>query len=249
MTTARRTVLVTGGAGGIGRVIVRRFADTGARVVILDRNPEAMETLLANEDADAVTLREVDVSDRASVDHAIADLDRVDVLVNAAAVIRRVDVLQMSPDQWQSVLDINLTGPLTTVQAAAPLMSSGASIVNIASINGERHNPLLVAYGVSKAGLLALTKGLAVALAPRGIRVNAVIGGHVLTEFSRGRLGVESEREKVVDSIPLGRLGTPEDFANAVVFLAGPDAGWITGSSLNVDGGWLAADTTSIPVA
>jgi len=246
MTASRRTVVVTGGSGGIGRVIVRRFVDTGAHVVVLDRDAAALASL-SDETTSDVTVREVDVTDRASIAAAINDLERVDVLVNAAAVIQRVDILEMPLDQWQSVLDINLTAALTMTQAAVPLMREGGAIVNIASINGERHNPMLVAYGVSKAGLLALTKGLAVALAPRGIRVNAIVGGHVLTDFSRSRLGIPAERDKVVRSIPLGRLGLPDDFANAVAFLAGAEAQWVTGASLNVDGGWLAADSTSLP--
>lgn len=220
--------------------------DTEAHVVVLDQDAAALASL-SDETTSNVTVREVDLTDRASVAPAINDLERVDVLVNAAAVIQRVDILEMPLDQWQSVLDINLTAALAMTQAAVPLMPEGAAIVNIASINGERHNPMLVAYGVSKAGLLALTKGLAVALAPRGIRVNAVVGGHVLTDFSRSRLGIPAERDKVVRSIPLGRLGMPEDFANAVAFLAGAEAQWVTGASLNVDGGWLAADSTSLP--
>lgn len=246
MTASRRTVVVTGGSGGIGRVIVRRFVDTEAHVVVLDRNLAAPASL-SDEAPPDVALREVDVTNRASVAAAINDLERVDVLVNAAAVIQRVDILEMPLDQWQSILDINLTAALAVTQAVVPLMPAGASIVNIASINGERHNPMIVAYGVSKAALLALTKGLAVALAPRGIRVNAVVGGHVLTDFSRSRLGVPSERDKVVQSIPLGRLGTPDDFANVVAFLASAEAQWVTGASINVDGGWLAADSTSLP--
>ena len=247
-----RVVVVTGGAGGIGQSVVETFARTGDTVAVVD--------LEASHIADTVKRLQglpgpvsgfvADVSSLGSVDGAVAkirsELGSIDVLVNGAAVILRKDVLDVGEQEWRRVLDVNLSGTFFMSQSCARMMGPGSSIVNIGSINAERLNPDIVGYGVSKAAVAALTSGMAVALAPQGIRVNGIVGGHVLTDFSRRRLENPVERDKVLRSIPLGRLGRAEDFANAIHFLASEEASWITGVMLPVEGGWLSLDSTSV---
>ena len=252
VTGRRRVIAITGGGGGICSEVARAFADDGATVAILDASLDKAEAAAENIGISAGSAHpyQVDVSEEESVRRVVnavgEDLGGIDVLVNGAAIIRRSDILEPSTAEWRRTIDVNLTGTFLMCQAAAPTMAPGSSIVNIGSINAMRHNPSIVAYGVSKAGVAALTQALAVALAPRGIRVNAVIGGHVLTDFSRARLGVPVERVRVEKSIPMGHLGDPRDFATAIRFLSGPDSTWVTGVMLPVDGGWLAADTTAL---
>ena len=246
-----RLIVVTGGGGGICSDVARLFAEDGDTVAVLDTPWEKAER--AADGISAVGSAHpyaVDVSDEQSVRDAIDALvaahGSIDVLVNGAAIICRGDISELSATEWRRVLDVNLTGTFLMCQAAAPVMAADAAIVNIGSINASRHNPSIVAYGVSKAGVAALTQALAVAFAPRGIRVNGVTGGHVLTDFSRSRLGDPTVREKVESSIPLGHLGQARDFATAVRFLAGPESAWVTGALLTVDGGWSAADSTAV---
>jgi NAD(P)-dependent dehydrogenase (short-subunit alcohol dehydrogenase family) len=249
--TDRRVVVVTGGAGGIGTTIVRSFAEQGDSVAVVDTNAELLDDVVRTTDdlAAQVVGFPADVANETAVADAVRAIQdrfgRVDVLVNGAAIIARGDVLTLGVDDWRRTLEVNLTGTFLMSQMVAREMASGGAIVNIGSINANRLNPNIVAYGVSKAGVAALTQGLAVALAPRGIRVNGIIGGHVLTNFSKSRLEVPGEREKVVDSIPLHRLGEARDFAAAAMFLASDAAAWITGAMLPVDGGWLALDPTA----
>jgi NAD(P)-dependent dehydrogenase (short-subunit alcohol dehydrogenase family) len=251
--SGRRVAVVTGGGGGIGTTIVRAFAEEGHDVAVVDANAALVEEAVSQtaDLAAEVVGFSADVADEASVARAVSDIGdrfgRMDVLVNGAAIIARGDVLTMSLDEWRRTLEVNLTGTFLMSQVVAREMSNGGAIVNIGSINANRLAPGIVAYGVSKAGVAALTQGLAVALAPRGIRVNGIIGGHVLTNFSKGRLGIPAERDKVVDSIPLHRLGEARDFAAAAVFLASDAAAWVTGAMLPVDGGWLALDPTAAP--
>lgn len=252
MGPAARVVVITGAGGGICSQVARLFAEDGDTVAILDASLEKAETACTSIEGARGSTKpyEVDVSDEESVRQVVATIKRelggIDVLVNGAAVINRSELLELSIAAWKRTMDVNLTGTFLMCQAAVPTMAAGSSIVNIGSINALRHNPNIVAYGVSKAGVAALTSALAVALAPRGIRVNGVIGGHVLTDFSRVRLGDPEVRSKVEASIPMGHLGEPRDFATAIRFLAGPESSWVTGAMVPVDGGWLAADTTAL---
>lgn len=251
-SSTRRVVAITGGGGGICSEVARLFAEDGDTVAILDSSMHKASAAASGVGAVSGSIHpyEADVSDEESVRQVVGaisdDLGRISVLVNGAAIIRRSDTDELSVADWRHVIDVNLTGTFLMCQAVAPTMAPGSSIVNVGSINAMRHNPSIIAYGVSKAGVAALTQALAVALASRGIRVNGVIGGHVLTDFSRARLGNPAVRLKVERSIPLGSLGKPRDFATAIRFLASPESGWVTGAMLPVDGGWLAADTTAL---
>lgn len=228
------------------------FAEEGSAVAVLDLPYDRAKAAATEIGAVAGSISPygVDVSDEASVARAVSqvveDHGRIDVLVNGAAIIRRSELADVTAAEWRRVLDVNLTGTFLMCQEAVRHMPREGAIVNVGSINALRHNPSIVAYGVSKAGVAALTQALAVALAPKGIRVNAVVGGHVLTDFSRARLADPVIRARVESSIPLGHLGDPSDFATAIRFLADPASAWITGAMVPVDGGWSAADTTAL---
>ncbi|MGH3517760.1 MAG: SDR family NAD(P)-dependent oxidoreductase [Haloechinothrix sp.] len=245
-----RTIVITGGGGAIGLAIARAYASDGSNVVITDVDSSRVAAAVSDvtDLAGRVASSVVDVSTpdgvRRCVTDALETFGYVDVLVNCAAIMWRGNIFDLSVDDWRRVIDVNLGGTFLMSQAVARTMSRGGAIVNIGSINACRINENIVAYGVSKAAVDALTRALAVAFAPYGIRVNGIVGGHVPTELSRVRLDDPVEREKVVSSIPLGRLGRPIDFAKAVKYLASDEAAWITGTMLPVDGGWLNIDPT-----
>ncbi|MGV9500962.1 SDR family NAD(P)-dependent oxidoreductase [Streptomyces sp. NPDC003642] len=253
MTDTRRFegygVLVTGGARGIGAATARRLAREGARVLVADRDPEAATRT-------ARALREeglpaegtaCDVADReaveAAVTHAVDTFGSLDVLVNCAAHCSPdAPLFEDEPDEsWARDLDVTLTGAYRCCRAALPhLAASGrGAIVSVGSVNGLQdfgnH-----AYSAAKAGLGSLTRTLAGHAAARGVRVNLVVPGTVRTSAWEGR---DEDLEAVRGLYPLGRVGEPEDIAAAVAFLASPDAAWITGTTLVVDGGLTAVST------
>lgn len=242
-------VLVTGAARGIGAATVRRFAEEGARVLVTDVDaPAARKTAAVLRDlglkADAAGC---DVADRASVEaavaHAVEAFGRLDVLVNNAYSCAPDAPLfeEESDEVWARDLDVTLTGAYRCARAALPhLAASGrGAVVNIGSVNGLQDYGNH-AYSAAKAGLGSLTRTLAGHAAPRGIRVNLVAPGTVRTTPWEGR---EDDLEAVRGLYPLGRVGEPEDIAAAVAFLASPDASWITGTTLTVDGGLTAVNT------
>ncbi|GLF99457.1 SDR family NAD(P)-dependent oxidoreductase [Streptomyces yaizuensis] len=240
-------VLITGGARGVGEATARRFASEGARVLIADIDAAAAEKAAAAiPGAESVVC---DVADRAAVDAAVAyaveRFGRLDTLVNNAfAGTDDTPLIEDEPDaDWTRVLDISLTGAFRFARAAMPhLEASGrGSIVNIGSVNAEMdfggH-----AYSAAKAGLASFTRTLAGDAGPRGVRVNQINPGTIRTRAWEGQdQGLAELGRKIY---PLGRVGEPEDIAAAVTFLASPDAAWITGTTLRVDGGLLAVNTS-----
>jgi len=242
-------VLVTGAARGIGAATARRLAEEGARVLVTDVDaPAARTTAAALRDlglkADAAGC---DVADRASVEaavaHAVEAFGRLDVLVNnACSCAPDAPLFEEEPDDvWARDLDVTLTGAYRCARAALPhLAASGrGAVVNIGSVNGLQDYGNH-AYSAAKAGLGSLTRTLAGHAAPRGVRVNLVAPGTVRTTPWEDR---EDDLEAVRGLYPLGRVGEPEDIAAAVAFLASPDASWITGTTLTVDGGLTAVNT------
>jgi NAD(P)-dependent dehydrogenase (short-subunit alcohol dehydrogenase family) len=247
--------VVTGAAQGLGLGIARKLAERGATVVIADiqkaKADSAAESL--KRDGLKVLSESLDIADSKQVDeffHAqTKSQGGLNILVNNAGVGQNVAaVVDLSDDEWSRVLSVTLTGTFHCCRAAGRILRKRASgsIVNVSSINGQNPAALVAAYNVAKAGVISLTKTLALELAAYGVRVNAVCPGPVYTEFNRtvmaqrcATLGVSEEQmiERVRNSIPLGRWGEPADIAGVVAFLCSPDAAWITGEIWRASGG------------
>ena len=239
--------VVTGAARGIGYAIAEWFLARGYRVALMDYEAETLKHAAEKLSSQGVVLPlHCDVSDAESVTAAIGQIDaewgRVDALVNNAGIAIFKPLLETRFDEWRGVLATNLDGVFLCSQACAAIMKrqGSGSIVNIASISGLRASTLRVAYGTSKAAVIHLTKQYAVELGTLGIRVNAVAPGPVDTEMAKLVHSPEIRRD-YHDVIPLERYGSCEEIANAVGFLCSPEAGYVNGQVLAVDGGFDAA--------
>ncbi|OBF09975.1 SDR family NAD(P)-dependent oxidoreductase [Mycobacterium sp. ACS4331] len=230
-----QTAVVTGAGKGIGRAVAARLAADGARLVVVD-----VDLAAAQEVAEAVGGRAVacDVSDAADVDALAAELDTVDVLVNNAGIWRSQTLDESTEADINAVLRVNVLGTWLVTKALLPKFAAGGAIVNLGSVLGDLGGVGRGIYPASKAAISALTKQMAAEFAPRRIRVNAVGPGLVLTDGTEGEFADPGLQAAVGDSMPLGRLGVPDDVAQAVAFLASAQAGYITGQTLYVDGGW-----------
>ena len=240
-----KVALVTGGAQGIGRTISEELARAGAHVVLGDVNLEGAQARAEaiNNSGGSASAVKIDVSNATEVrevfDFIIKDKKPVDILVNNAGITRDGLMVRMKESDWDLVLDINLKGSFLCSQQAAKQMmkqKSGA-IVNIASIVGVMGNFGQANYSASKAGVIGLTKTLAREVASRGIRVNAIAPGFIDTEMTR--VLDEEVRQKLIEQIPLARLGLPEDVARCVNFLVSDKSSYITGQVINLNGGML----------
>jgi len=243
-----RVALVTGGSRGIGRAIAIALGQRGAKVVVnfAAREDAARETADAVKAAggDAVTMG-FDVANSAAVSEAIKSIGKdhggLDVLVNNAGVAVNGLLMRFSDDQWAKSMNTNLSGAFHCIRAASMLLLKSKEkgrIINITSVVGEQGNGGQAAYAASKAGLIGLTMSTARELSSRGITCNAVSPGFIETDMTNEHLP-EAQRAKLLESIPLGRIGRSEEVADAVAFLAGPEGGYITGQVLRVNGGLL----------
>ena len=248
MIYVNRAAVVTGAASGIGREIAGQLARHGAAVAIADINREGAEEVAASlgrDGAKAVAIA-VDVSRPeqadAMIDRAATAFGAVDILVHSAGVGVERSVLDTTPEEWRRILDIDLSGTFYCGQAAARHMVGRGygRIVNLASTAGVRGGTGRAAYGAAKGGVIALTKVMAVELAPHGITVNALAPGAIETELV-ARMHSAETRTVYRAGIPLDRYGTPEETAAAALFLASEEARYVTGHVLAVDGGFLAA--------
>jgi NAD(P)-dependent dehydrogenase (short-subunit alcohol dehydrogenase family) len=244
---SKKVALVTGAARGIGLATAARFLEDGWQVAMLDMLGDTLRSAVdALGRADDVLGLEADVSDASAVQAAVEQthrrFGRIDALVNNAGIAVFKPMLDVTLEEWQRVLAVNLTGPFLMTQAVAPIMrdQGGGAIVNITSISGLRASTLRVAYGTSKAGLAHLTKQQAAELGEYGIRVNAVAPGPVDTAMAKA-VHTPAIRADYHDHIPLNRYGLETELANAICFLCGDQAGYITGQVLAVDGGFDAA--------
>jgi meso-butanediol dehydrogenase / (S,S)-butanediol dehydrogenase / diacetyl reductase len=235
-----RRCLVTGGAAGIGAAMAARFAEEGARVAVLDLAPAPGADLCIQAD---VTVHEQVV---AAFERIEREWGGVDVVLNNAGISEREPCLDVTPQSWNRTLAVNLTGAFFVAQAAARLMrrdTSGGVIVNTASVSGMVGMPNYVAYNVSKAGMIEMTKTMALELAP-DIRVNAICPGYVLTDMQR-REYTEAEIARCAAALPLRRLGAPAEVAALASFLASSEAAYATGQTFVIDGGETAGGLAS----
>jgi NAD(P)-dependent dehydrogenase (short-subunit alcohol dehydrogenase family) len=240
-----KIVVVTGAARGIGDAIVEAFLAEAADVVVLD-------VLAPPVPRSGVRYIETDITDEASVRDAFAGIaqrdGRVDVLVNNAGIQRVGLVGRLAYEEWASVIDTNLSGAFRCNSAAVPLMPRGGAIVHIASTAAQVGMPGRGPYSAAKAGLLALTRVMAVELAPAGIRVNAVGPGFTRTGLVEQAIRDGSLNEPwMLERVPMKRLAEPREIAQVVRFLAGDDASYVTGQCVFVDGGWTAQGIGEAP--
>ena len=242
-----KVALITGAARGIGLATAARFLGEGWRVAMLDVLGDTLRLAVAGlGDATHMLPVVADVSEPEAVEHAVRDtherFGRIDALVNNAGIAIFKPMLEVTLEEWQRVLAVNLTGPFLMAQAVAPIMreQGGGAIVNLTSISGLRASTLRVAYGTSKAALAHLTRQQAAELGEHGIRVNAVAPGPVDTAMAKA-VHTPAIRADYHDHIPLNRYGLERELANAILFLCSEQAAYITGQELAVDGGFDAA--------
>lgn len=243
-----KVAIVTGSGRSIGREIALRFAAEGATTVIADINLQNARAVAAEIDAAGgrALPMAVDVTDASQVtclaDEVVATLGRIDILVNNAGVGLNKPFLQTTPEEWERTIRVNLTGTFLCARAVACVMSSQGfgRIINIASISGQRGAQGRSAYGASKAGVILLTKVMALELAVKGIRVNAIAPGPVVTAMTNVT-HTAAVRRSYHQSIPMKRYAEASEIASAAVFLASDEASFVDGHVLNVDGGFQAA--------
>jgi len=249
-----KVALVTGAARGIGKTIADTLGANGARVVYTDLASDALHAAAASSPGENASARVLDVTSadqaQAVVAEVLREFGQLDILVNNAGIntiTARVNIDQFPAEEWKKILDVDLTGVFNVTQAGArPMIEQHAGrIINIASVMGVVGARLQCAFTAAKAGVVNLTRSTALELAPNGILVNCVAPGSTLTDGTRALFysddGLMQDRaDRMLSHVPLGRPGTVEEIAHAVLFLAAPESSYITGQVLCVDGGWTA---------
>ncbi len=252
-----KAVVVTGAAAGIGAACARAFAEAGAGVVLADLNEEknrnTADLIMIDNDVRCVA-HACNVANEADCEsliiRALDEFGRIDVLVNNAGIVSPGTILDLSPAEWDRVMDVNLRSYFVLTQIVAKAMIErgiAGSIVNMSSVNAELALPNHVAYVASKGGVQQLTKASALGLAPHGIRVNAIGPGSIMTELLQSVMADEAGRKKILSRTPLGRVGEPSEIADIALFLASGMASYITGQTIFADGGRMALNYT-VPV-
>ncbi|RME18914.1 MAG: 3-oxoacyl-[acyl-carrier-protein] reductase [Alphaproteobacteria bacterium] len=235
-----KTALVTGASGGIGGAIARALHGAGATVGLSGTREAPLEALAGELGARAHVLP-CDLSDPAAVDalpkRAVEAMGSLDILVNNAGITRDNVFMRMSDEDWQKVLDVNLTATMRLCRGAIRGMMKArwGRIINVTSVVGAIGNPGQANYAASKAGITGMTKSIAYEVASRGITANCVAPGFVATPMTDGL--TDAQKEAIYVKIPAARMGTPEEVAGAVLYLASPEAGYVTGATLHVNGG------------
>jgi len=242
MNFENQTVLITGGGRGIGENIALKFAKFGADIVLLDSNPNFDEIIKNTKMLESKCHTfQADVTDFESIDNLIKKIYKehggISILVNNAGITKDELFMRMKQDQWTKVIDVNLNGIFNVTKAVIRQMIKQrfGRIINISSVVGFTGNPGQVNYSSTKSALIGFTKSLAREVGSRGITVNAIAPGFIDTPMTK--ILNESQREVIIKQIPLGKMGSAEDIANSVAFLASEEASYITGSILHVNGG------------
>jgi len=250
-----KVAIVTGAARGIGAACAERFAAEGARVVIadVDQKQGQNQADAISADGGAAMFHACDVGDKAQVEALVAatvdSFSGLDILVNNAAILDATDFLDITEEDWNRVLRVNLTGYFLCGQAAARHMArqGSGSIINMSSVNAVMAIPNIASYVACKGGVNQLTKVMALALAEKGIRVNAIGPGSIMTDMVKQVMTDDAARMKILSRTPMGRLGEPDEIAAVALFLASDDASYITGECIYADGGRLGLNYT-VPV-
>jgi len=252
-----KVALITGGGTGIGGAVAKRFVDEGAKIVITGRRREMLDQIAASLPAGSVTVFCGDVCEEGNaekmVQTALGYTGRLDILVNNAAIESNAPVVDMDAAVWRHIVEVNLTGPFLMMKAAIPNMIEGGSgsIINVSSLAGIVAPPGAPAYCATKAGLIHLTKQVAVDYGKYNVRCNVICPGPIRTTMLEGNfvplakvLGTDLDGafEKIRDSVPLHRIANPSDIAGVFVFLAGDDSNFMTGSTVLADGGVHVVD-------
>ncbi|MCF8466622.1 MAG: SDR family oxidoreductase [Sneathiella sp.] len=246
-----KVAIVTGAAQGIGYSIAAVFVEQGAIVYLADTNFAAAKTAAAKLGKKAVA-KACDVSKKSECLKLVADVVKeqghLDILVNNAGILRTGDVLEISEEDFDAVLGVNLKGAFLLSQAAGKVMvdqKTGGSIINMSSVNALLTIPNILPYNVSKGGLNQLTRVMAISLAQRGVRVNGIGPGSIATEMLEKVMEDEAARQTILSRTPMGRTGQPEEIANVALFLASEESSYITGQIIYADGGRLGLNYTS----
>lgn len=241
MRLANKVAIITGGARGIGQAIALRLAEEGAEIAICDVQPSDKTVAQIEELGRTALALKVDITQESqvkeAVDSVMAKWDRIDILVNNAGITRDGLILRMQESEWDMVLDVNLKGAFLFSRAALrPMLKQRQGrIISIASVVGLMGNPGQTNYAASKAGLIGFSKSLAREVASRGVTVNCVAPGFIVSDMTDAL--TEEQKKALLDQVPLGDMGLPKDVAAVVAFLASDDARYITGQTINVDGG------------
>jgi len=237
MQLSGKVALVTGASRGIGEAIATAIIKAGGTVIVTYKQNRELANEVIKQDTSGKSITiQVDVSDRSSVrrvkNTVMNKFNSIDILVNNAGINRPNDFDKISDDEWDEVLAVNLKGAFIMTQEFLPFIKRDGSIINISSVSGQYGGPRTTHYAVSKAGLISLTQNLAIFCAPQNIRVNAIAAGLIQSEMAEA-----AKNLGIFEKILLKRMGSPEEVAKVVVFLASDDAAYITGQTINVNGG------------